>query len=60
MPEAVLARELGLPYASVCLVVNWAAGLTDDIITMAEISRVLSEGIDDIRAILGQIVRDGC
>jgi 5'-methylthioinosine phosphorylase len=26
MPEAGLARELGLPYASCCIVVNWAAG----------------------------------
>ena len=26
MPEAALARELGLPYAGVCLVVNPAAG----------------------------------
>ena len=27
MPEAALAREAGLPYASVCFSVNWAAGL---------------------------------
>lgn len=26
MPEAVLARELGVPYACLALVVNWAAG----------------------------------
>jgi 5'-deoxy-5'-methylthioadenosine phosphorylase len=26
MPEACLARELNLPYAHLCLVVNWAAG----------------------------------
>jgi len=26
MPEAVLARELDLEYASICLVANWAAG----------------------------------
>lgn len=26
MPEAGLARELGLPYASLCVVANWAAG----------------------------------
>ena len=29
MPEAALARELGLPYASVCVVVNPAAGVGD-------------------------------
>jgi 5'-methylthioinosine phosphorylase len=26
MPEAGLARELDLPYASLCVVANWAAG----------------------------------
>ena len=26
MPEAGLARELGLSYASLCVVANWAAG----------------------------------
>ena len=37
MPEAGLARELGIDYASVCLVANWAAGTTDDEITEQEI-----------------------
>lgn len=27
MPEAVLARELGVEYASACVVANWAAGV---------------------------------
>ncbi|MDC7691962.1 S-methyl-5'-thioinosine phosphorylase [Vogesella indigofera] len=27
MPEAALARELGVPYASLCIVTNWASGL---------------------------------
>jgi 5'-methylthioinosine phosphorylase len=42
MPEAVLARELGMQYACIALVANWAAGCTDE----AEIS------IDEIFAIL--------
>ena len=29
MPEAGLARELGLPYAALCVVSNWAAGRAD-------------------------------
>lgn len=29
MPEASLARELGLPYAALCVVSNWAAGRGD-------------------------------
>ncbi|KAA1188240.1 S-methyl-5'-thioinosine phosphorylase [Pseudohalioglobus sediminis] len=34
MPEASLARELGLAYASVCMVVNAAAGLDDKPLTL--------------------------
>jgi len=38
MPEAGLARELGLEYASLGIVANWAAGCGDDAeITMAEV-----------------------
>ncbi|MBU0753316.1 MAG: S-methyl-5'-thioinosine phosphorylase [Gammaproteobacteria bacterium] len=29
MPEAGLAREIGLPYAAVCVVANWCAGRHD-------------------------------
>lgn len=52
MPEAALARELGLGYASVCLSVNWAAGLSDDVITMAGIRAVLAQGMDRIHRLL--------
>ncbi|EGV31441.1 methylthioadenosine phosphorylase [Thiorhodococcus drewsii AZ1] len=37
MPEATLARELGLCYASFAFVVNWAAGKSGTVITMKEI-----------------------
>jgi 5'-methylthioinosine phosphorylase len=30
MPEAVLARELGLDYACLALIANWAAGCGDE------------------------------
>lgn len=43
MPEAVLAAELGLRYVSLGLVVNWAAGKTDHIITMAEIEEAIAQ-----------------
>ena len=52
MPEAALARELGLAYASVCLSVNWAAGLSDDVITMPAIRAVLAQGMDQIHRLL--------
>ncbi len=41
MPEAVLARELGLDYAAVCPVVNRAAGLTDVPLDIDSIGEVL-------------------
>ncbi len=52
MPEAALARELGIPYASVCLVVNPAAGRSQGVITMDEIRGVLDAGMTKVMAVL--------
>lgn len=52
MPEAVLARELELCYASVSLVVNRAAGRGDGEITMAQIEHCLNSGIKQVRKLL--------
>ncbi|MGH1373736.1 MAG: S-methyl-5'-thioinosine phosphorylase [Cellvibrionaceae bacterium] len=54
MPEAVLARELGIAYASLCLVVNWGAGMTAAPITLDDIHRVVRLGMTDVQAILLQ------
>ncbi len=54
MPEAVLARELALPYACLALVVNPAAGMAQGVITMAEIELALAEGISKTRAVLAR------
>lgn len=48
MPEAVLARELVLPYAMLSLVVNPAAGKVDREITMAEIEAVIHQGMGKV------------
>jgi len=39
MPEAVLARELALPLASLAMVVNPAAGLATEVIDLEDIRR---------------------
>lgn len=52
MPEAVLAAELGMRYVSLGLVVNWAAGKSDHIITMAEIEEAIEQGMSGIKQIL--------
>ena len=45
MPEAALARELNLSYATLAVVANWAAGKSEGEITMAEIERHLEKGL---------------
>ena len=52
MPEAGLARELGLRYASVCLVVNRAAGRGDGPISEADIVRVATTGMGRIEQLI--------
>ncbi len=53
MPEASLAKELGLCYASCAFVVNWAAGKSAGPISMAEIEKHQVTGIEKISGIIG-------
>ncbi len=57
MPEAVLARELDLPYAAIAVVVNHAAGRGDSTvqISMEGIARVLETAMDRVRALLEHV-----
>lgn len=56
MPEAALARELGLGYACLALSVNWAAGLSEELITMDAIERVLSTGMHEALDVLQKAI----
>jgi 5'-methylthioadenosine phosphorylase len=58
MPEAVLARELELPYVAIAVVVNHAAGRGDsaDAVSMDGIARVLESAMDKVRALLDHVV----
>jgi 5'-methylthioinosine phosphorylase len=56
MPEAALAREAGLQYASLSVVANWAAGCGDQAeITMQEIYDNLKQGMQLVRKVLAQL-----
>jgi 5'-deoxy-5'-methylthioadenosine phosphorylase len=57
MPEASLAREAGLPYAAICVVVNHAAGRGDSEreISMEGISQVLEAGMVRVRSLLERV-----
>ena len=56
MPEAALARELGLRYASCAVIANWAAGKCDEEISMDEIRDNLIVGMENARALLRRLV----
>jgi len=56
MPEAALARELSIDYAAVCLSVNWGAGLTDELISLEEIRRVVTSGMGKVESLLGALL----
>jgi 5'-methylthioinosine phosphorylase len=56
MPEASLARELNVDYATIALSANWAAGLSDSVITMTEIEQTVAEGISQIKKILSALI----
>jgi 5'-methylthioinosine phosphorylase len=57
MPEAALARELGLPYAVICVGVNHAAGRGDSAqqISMQGISGVLEAAMSEVRRLLDHV-----
>jgi 5'-methylthioadenosine phosphorylase len=57
MPEAVLARELALPYAAIAVVVNHAAGRGDSQheISLDAIARTLEAAMERVRALLDHV-----
>lgn len=56
MPEAALAREVGMDYASLCVVANAGAGLQQGPITEQAIHRVLNAAMRQVQQIVAQLV----
>ncbi len=56
MPEAALARELDLRYATCAVVANWAAGKVAGVITMVEIEQNLVEGMANVKRLLARLI----
>jgi 5'-methylthioadenosine phosphorylase/5'-methylthioinosine phosphorylase len=74
MPEAALARELEIEYASIALVVNWCAGVDKlgnlesgsnvqedggSKITMDAIMQVLEQGLEPVKQLILSILKRG-
>ena len=58
MPEAILAREVHLAYATLCLVVNPAAGVSPEVITMDEIHLAVKNGMGKVKQLVKQLIID--
>ncbi|HTR58535.1 MAG TPA: S-methyl-5'-thioinosine phosphorylase [Casimicrobiaceae bacterium] len=58
MPEAALARELGIAYVSISVVVNHAAGRGDSAQTVSidRIAGVLEKAMDKVRLLIAHVV----
>jgi 5'-methylthioinosine phosphorylase len=56
MPEAALARELQIPYACLALVVNMAAGLSEERISFGQMDTVMANNMPLVRKVLTQAV----
>jgi 5'-methylthioadenosine phosphorylase len=58
MPEAALAREQGLSYATLALSMNHAAGMgsSSDGIKLVEADKVLEAGMDKVRTLIAKVV----
>ena len=60
MPEAVLAKELGLNYSSICIVVNWAAGINQEAVSMKDIEIAFSKGLEPLKLLISELVEKYC
>ena len=57
MPEAALARELGVPYVAISVVVNYAAGRGDSAheVSLDAIARILEGAMERVRELLDHV-----
>ena len=56
VPEAILAREIGICYASICLVSNYAAGLQREL-SIEEIKEIYKKNKDIIISIINESIK---
>lgn len=58
MPEAILARELGIAYMNICFSVNWAAGIQTGLIEHDDIHAAYSTAARKLYSILKESLND--
>lgn len=56
MPEAILSRELEICFGSLCVVTNFAAGISSTKLTTSEVIAVMKDSIDRIKNIITEAI----
>lgn len=57
VPEVCLARELGICYANISIVTNFAAGISSGILTHAEVVEAMQNSINNIRSLIMESIQ---
>ena len=57
MPEAALAKELAICYATISLCANWAAGRSEDEISIDEIRKTVEVGMQSVKQLLSATLK---
>jgi 5'-methylthioadenosine phosphorylase len=57
LPEAVLAREMEICYASVCTVTNYAAGIKQEKLTATEVIEVVKQNEEKLKKLILEAVK---
>ena len=60
MPEAALARELGIAYAAIAVIVNHAAGRGESVqaISIDRIAGILEGAMDKVKTLIDHVVQE--
>jgi len=56
IPEVVLAGELEMRYASLCVVTNYAAGVTDRAVMDSDLQAVMADSMGSVRAMVMAVI----
>lgn len=56
MPEAVLARELNIAYATIAVIANYAAGLTTGVLTMEAMMETMETAMQQVHRVLAATI----
>lgn len=57
VPEVCLARELGICYANISIVTNYAAGISTGILTHSEVVEMMSNRIQQVRELIMRSIK---